>query len=168
MAEKTKLLVIDVPPPTKRRAERVSYALDKTITWVIETQVLYMQEKMLTERLSSEAHRKLYLRRKLSPEEAFEGPRRQKLKFPDPPEGAHTQVSVKLSEPAARALGNLCAFYQCTQGWMVARIFKGHENFFLKNRLKTDEERALFLAGKWKRPEPPMIDLNGDDRDNDE
>jgi hypothetical protein len=169
MAER-KLVSIDVPPATKRRAERVSNALNQTITWAVETQVLYMQEKMLTERLSSEAHRKLYLRRKLSLEDAFrEGrPRRQTLKFPDPPSGPHEQITMKLSEPAVRALGNLCALYRCTQGWMLARIFKGHENFALKH-VVPENEHELFFAGKWKRPEPKIeIDLNSDNGDDDE
>jgi hypothetical protein len=163
MAEKTKLVVIDVPPATKRRAERVSNALNQTITWSIETQVLAMQERMLTEQLDSEADRKQYLRRKLSWEQAFGAPRRPTLKFPDPPSGPHEQITMKLSERAVRALGNLCALYRCTQGWMLARIFKGHENFALKH-VVPENEHEIFFAGKWKRPEPKIeIDLNGDD-----
>jgi hypothetical protein len=165
VAEGKKLVVIPVPPPTKRRAERVARYYGRTITYFIERAAPAFEEGML-ERLPDDTCRKLYLARKLTLERAFPDRKERKRgwKFPDPPAGDHVAISVNLTPKAILQFARYRALVGVPTSIVVARLFKNQERGILEKL--NSEEQALYLAGQYERPIPPLkIDPLGEDED---
>ena len=167
---KRKFTLIRVPPETKRRAERVSNYLQRSVSNLIEDFAQTAAEPNMLARLPNDECRRLYLKKKLKVEDAFPGKQRNPklMKFPDPPSGPHEPIAISMTLKSRLIFDCYCHFLPVTLPVVIARLFKNLERGLTS--AMTEEKKAEYFAGRAKVRLPYSFDpleLTGEEDDDD-